>query len=237
MLVVTGIMALGLPFVLFGYREPAADLSARAAPAAASDPLVTWRELVVEPRFLLLAFILLLGGFFISAMVVHLVPMLIERGMSPGAAARIASLNGIALIVGRLSMGWLLDRLRAVWLGSAMFLIAGLGCLVFVGGGIAFAPIMVLAMGMMIGAEIDLLAYLVLRYFRFIDYGLIYGYLYGIYMIGCIASPWVTGYFRGIGGYDAMFAAATLTFGVIAALFPLLDLLRPASAGVVASTS
>ena len=236
LLVVAGILALGIPIILLGYREPPFEIEV-TTPTHSKTPQVDWRDMFAEPRFLLLAFILAVGGFFISSMIVHFMPMLIEKGFSSATAARTVSLMGIALIVGRLVIGYLLDHAPAVWLGTAMFLIAAGGCLIFVVGGPAFAPAMIIAMGFMIGAEIDLLSYLTLRYFRVSDYGVIYGYLYGIYMAGCILSPWVTSYFLGLGGYDAMFIAAAATFTFIAMLFPVLEKLPtgPASkTGIVA---
>lgn len=233
--VVAGFIAIGIPVVLIGYRDPPAEVSqGRVSHALIKDDHVqaTWRQLVVDPRFVLLGAILIMGGFFISSMVVHFVPMLIDEGLEPASAARIASLNGLAMIFGRLIIGWLLDRFPAVWLGTGMFLIAAAGCLAFVAGGAQVASITVIAMGFMIGAEIDLLSYLVLRYFRIGDYGLVYGYLYGSYMPGCMASPWIVGYFIDAGGYPLMFKAAAAMFTFIAALFPVLERLKAGPVGV-----
>jgi MFS family permease len=231
---VAGFIAIGIPVVLIGYREPTSD--AGALNSTSQQPSVpvsdtTWRQLIVDQRFILLGAILVLGGFFISSLVVHFVPLLIDEGLTPKRAAQIASLNGLAMIFGRLTIGWLLDRYSAVWLGTAMFMIAALGCLMFVIGGAAVAPITVIAMGFMIGAEIDLLSYLVLRYFKIEDYGLVYGYLYGIYMAGCIASPWIVGFLIDKGGYSLTFIAAAGMFAVIAMMFPLLDKTSAGPAG------
>lgn len=222
-LAITAIMAIGLPIVLVGYRERV--VSDKTVCPDAKVRLTTGRELLAEPRFVLLAVILILGGSFISGVLIHLVPMLIETGFDPATAATTAALSGAALVIGRIFVGWLLDRLPAVWLGCGMFLLAGLGCFAFVIGGPDFAPLMVISLGMMVGAEMDLLSYLILRNFRLADYGVIYGYLYGAYMVGSIISPFVTGQFLNIGGYTMMFGAAGVMFGFIAILFPIVDLL------------
>ena len=234
LLAVAAFLALGIPVVLLGYREPPVR---RAASIPVADGAETptartgLRQLMADGRFVLLAVILAMGGAFISSMVVHFVPMLVDAGVTPVRAAHIASLNGLAMICGRLTIGWLLDRYPAVWLGTAMFLIAAGGCIIFVLGGPPVAPLMVIAMGFMIGAEIDLLSYLVLRYFRITDYGLIYGYLYATYMIGATASPWAMGYLIGRSGYDFMFMAAATMFAFIALLFPILDRLKAGPVG------
>src|SRR5262249_46642800 len=59
---------------------------------------------------------LLLGAFFIiyasiQACMIHLVPMLKDRGMTPASAAFAASLLGAAGMIGRLGTGYLLDLL------------------------------------------------------------------------------------------------------------------------------
>lgn len=241
-LAVAGVIALGIPITLFGYREPPAEKATAATTAQSAQDerqwkAATWRNLIQEPRFLLMVAQLMMAGAFISSMVVHFVPLLIDQGLSTGQAARIASINGIAMIVGRLVIGWLLDRYPAVWLGTAMFLIAAAGCLAFVFGGVGYAPVMVIGMGFMIGAEIDLLSYLVLRYFRLGDYGIVYGYIYGLYMAGCIASPWVVAALIGAGGYMLMFLAAAVTFVFVAALFPLLEHLPAGPAAGLAKTA
>ncbi|MFN8004116.1 MAG: MFS transporter [Acidobacteriota bacterium] len=61
---------------------------------------------------------LLLGAFFVISMsiqacMIHLVPLLKDRGMTPNSAALVASVMGVAGMIGRLGMGYLLDRVPA----------------------------------------------------------------------------------------------------------------------------
>ncbi len=64
------------------------------------------------------SFWLIGAAFFLAALAingcsVHFVPLLTDRGVAPAQAARVASIAGIALIVGRVGAGYLLDYLFA----------------------------------------------------------------------------------------------------------------------------
>jgi predicted MFS family arabinose efflux permease len=178
----------------------------------------------------LLALIMGLTGFFIGGLVVHVVPMLIDQGMSPTRAAQIAAFNGIALIAGRMATGWLLDRYRATSIAMAIFFLAAVGCLTFAFGGVAWAVPMVLAMGIMIGSEIDLLSYLVLRYFDKDQAPAAFGALFGLFMGGSIASPWLINLLFTVGDYQAAFGTAAGVFSFTIFLFFLLSRLPMAAA-------
>src|SRR5690606_26047675 len=66
---------------------------------------------------------------------------------------------------------------------------AGLALLAI--GGPAFAVPGALAIGLAMGAEVDLIAYLTSRYYGLARYGQMYGLLYAAFMIGTGASPWL----------------------------------------------
>ena len=46
-----------------------------------------------------------------------------------------------------------------------------------------------IALGLAVGAEIDIVAYLTTRYFGFRRYGVIYGWLYGMFIFGTGVGP------------------------------------------------
>ncbi len=60
-------------------------------------------------------------GTSIMALIVHFVPILSARGVDMVQAAGIASLVGIAAIVGRLTTGFLLDRFAHRWWVLSLF--------------------------------------------------------------------------------------------------------------------
>ena len=119
--------------------------------------------------------------------------MLTDAGLPPQRAATLAGLVGISLIVGRVATGALIDRVFAPYVAAALFAIAALGCFALLWGGIALAPFAAIAIGLAMGAEVDLIGYLVARYFGLRAYGAIYGWQYSAFMIGLAVSPLLAG--------------------------------------------
>lgn len=97
-------------------------------------------------------------------------------------------------------------------MGAAGFLLLALQ------GGAVTSAIGVVLVGAAMGAEYDLVAYLVSRYFGMAHYGRIYGWQYAFTMLGGVAGPFIIGgLYAGTGDYLVylLLAAAML---VIAAL-------------------
>jgi MFS family permease len=131
-----------------------------------------------------------LVGMSVTACVIHLMPMLTDRGISPGTAALASSVLGLALLAGRLSSGYLLDRLFAPFVAACFFAAAGFGMLLLsngIGGKVAFIAVLLVGLGM--GAEVDVIAYLTSRYFGLRSFGEIYGYLFAIYTLSGALGP------------------------------------------------
>ena len=99
-----------------------------------------------------------------------------------GNAAAIASVVGISSIIGRLAGGLLVDRIDARWVAAIAFLLptAACGALLIavgdsgiLGGGMAIA--IAVKVGLSIGAEIEVIAYLTTRYFGLAKFGAVFG--------------------------------------------------------------
>jgi MFS family permease len=122
----------------------------------------------------------------------HFVPMLIDGGLSPVAAASIAGEIGLAVIASRLLIGFLLDRLFAPRVAVAICVIAASGFVILVTHGISSASITAITLGFAMGAELDLMGFLVARYFGLAEVGRIYGWLYGAFIFASGLGPlWV----------------------------------------------
>jgi sugar phosphate permease len=124
----------------------------------------------------------------------HLAPMLTDRGVSPQGAARATSLLGGAVLIGRVVTGYLLDRFFAPRVAVGFFTGATVGVLLLWGGAthdLAFVSAFLVGLGM--GAEVDIIAYLVSRYFGLRAFGSIYGYAFAAYIFGGLAGPLAMG--------------------------------------------
>jgi MFS family permease len=153
--------------------------------------------------FVLMCVLFVLLGIISVGALAHLVPMMTDRGLAPAAAARVASLAGIAAIVGRGGLGWLLDRIHASYLLAAISLMAVCAFLLIAfGPGLLPGYVAAVLVGMVVGAEVDFLSFLVKRYFADAAYGRLYGIAFGVFMLGVGTGPLALGAsFDHLGGY------------------------------------
>jgi predicted MFS family arabinose efflux permease len=209
-------IVLVLPLVAYGTR----NLRKHNAVDRSAMPGLTLREAMATRHFPLIA-----GGIFCvilaqAAAMVHLVPMLSDRGIAPGQAAGMAGIMGFAVIAGRLLVGGLVDRFHAPRVGLCFLPMPALSLLILLmvpGHGATVAAILLL--GLAAGAEVDLLAFLVSRYFGMRHYGVIYGVNLSIFALGAGIGPSLAGLsFDRTGNYDQAMAIGVGLFLVGAAL-------------------
>ncbi len=156
-----------------------------------------------------------------GCLIVHLVPLLTDAGLSRGSAAQIAGLMGFAIIGGRLSVGGFVDRLHGPYVAAVYLLFPVLGCLILATTTITagVAVIAVLMIGLAAGAEVDLIAYLISRYFGLKAYGAIYGWLLVPFGLGAGFGPLLSGWmYDRHGNYMPTLYGAALVFALGAAL-------------------
>lgn len=160
--------------------------------------------------------------------IVHFVPILTDRGADPLAAAGIASLVGIFSIFGRLGTGLLLDRFPAHSVGATVFLLPILACaLLFFDGANPLSQGAAAAIfGLTVGAEVDVIAYLVSRHFGLKNFGVFSGAMIGALALGVAFGPLGAGAaFDRYGSY-AQFLMLTMVFMAISSI-ALATLSRP----------
>jgi predicted MFS family arabinose efflux permease len=132
-----------------------------------------------------------------SAMV-HLVPLAIDSGLPPAVAQRLFAIVGLSMLLGRVSIGTLLDRLNPLRVAAVSLSIPAAGCALLLPGA---PPVAVFAgavalFGFSAGAEVDILAFIVARYFGLKSYGAIYGSQLMFFSAGSGLGSLLTGYVR-----------------------------------------
>ncbi|MFB3079851.1 MAG: MFS transporter [Lysobacterales bacterium] len=155
-----------------------------------------------------------LVGIGITSVLSHLVPMLMDRGMSFSDAARCMSTLAAALIFGRIIAGFLMDHLFAPYV-TAGFIVFGLAAGVVMLALGAVGPWAFLAaalVGLATGSEISEIAYIVGRYFGQCSFGQIYGIMFGAFQLGsAISAPAMGYYYDTVGNYvGALWVVAAL---------------------------
>lgn len=176
-----------MPIIAFLLKnQPARD--------AADTGAVQWKwSLYADRRFLLLAAIFLLASTGIFGTVVHLVPMLTDRGFSPASAANLAALMGLAVIAGRLITGFLLDRLEANLLAAAIFALSAGGVMLLAAGNSELILPGALAVGFTIGSEVDLAFFMIGRRFPSAHFSTLFGGILLAVSIGGSIGPMLAG--------------------------------------------
>ena len=158
------------------------------------------------------------GIFFLVAVAVlglvpAFIPLLQDAGLTATEAGGLAAILGVSVMVGRLLVGFLIDRIFAPYLTTLVFALVGLGCLALALGGVDYAVAAAIALGFAVGAEVDLIGYYTARYFGLAHYGAIYGIQYSIFILGAGVSPILIGHiWDKTGNYDfgLMLAAALM---------------------------
>jgi MFS family permease len=131
-------------------------------------------------------------AFAFAGMLSHFVPMLRDGGIPVERAGALAGMIGVSVVVSRLLIGWLADRIEPAWLGSASCLCCAAGCLLLAAGGPHAAIPGAIALGTAMGAEADLLAILTARNFPLPAYSRTYALQYGVFMVAAGLSPvWI----------------------------------------------
>ncbi len=184
----------GLPITLLWFREPeevAATDDAEPAPTDGHgfrEALATWSFWQMTASFFVAAVA-------IGAVMVHAIPMLIDRGIDKGTAAALASLIGIAVTVGRLISGFLLDLMPGRRVGFMVFVLPAIACvlLLVAGSNLVACGIAIALVGLAGGAEHDIAGYFTAKYFGRRHYGAIYGLLYTLYCVGSGIGPLAMG--------------------------------------------
>lgn len=212
-----------LPLCWFYLRTPQDDAKPRidggsAAPAP-DVPGVSVGQGLRSRAFAGLALAGFLFGICIVAIMLHFVPMMIDRGIDRTTAAALAGIVGGCSIIGRLIAGVLLDRFSGRLVGSLSLLLPVLPISLLLGADVGIAGVAILAilLGLSVGSELDVLAYLATRHFGLRNYGTLFGFIISALAASTSAGPILASWLRDTtGSYDALLWAALPCFAISA---------------------
>jgi len=152
--------------------------------------------------------------------IVHQVPILTEAGVSRQSASWLASLAGVAGIIGKLVTGFLLDRFRANWIGGITM---GMAAMSFVLLLEAFrSPSTIIAamvvIGYSSGCKLQICAYLTSRYGGMKNFGKIFGVMSSLIAVGAGVGPILAGAVHDLAGSYTPLVIAGIPLSLIAGL-------------------
>ncbi|MDB3986038.1 MFS transporter [Pseudomonadales bacterium] len=166
------------PLVFF-YFKPGQTTQADDVAAPKEDWGLTLTEAVSGYRFWVLLASIFLVYIAQSGLVPNMIPALTDTGISSVDAAQTISLFGTAVIVGRLVIGFCVDRFWAPGVAAIAISMPIVGCLLLWSDlTLVNAQIAAILLGFAAGAELDLMAFLAATYFGPRYYAKIYGFLY-----------------------------------------------------------
>jgi MFS family permease len=170
---------------------------------------VSWHEARQSGTFWLLIVVFVLLASSVHACVIHLPQLFADRGAKAANAALASSVVGVALLVGRIGCGLFLDRYFGGRVALAICLGVALGiALLWIGatGNAALAGAFLVGLGM--GAEVDIIAFLMSRYFGLRSLGATVGFAFAAFVIAGGLGPLVMGLaFDRTGSYRVPLAA------------------------------
>jgi MFS family permease len=210
-------LLVGAPLTfLFAHPPKSATGAAKAIPTQSADASgVAWPRALASLSFWLLALGVCALSLSENGALAHLAPMLSAHGLTLRDVAFTASLLGVSSVVGRFILGWLLDYLRGSYIAVASLLAAGAGMLLLTHASTfsAAAPAAFIA-GLGAGCELDLIPYMLRRYFGLRSFSTLYGLVYTFFAVAGAVAPLIVGHiYDATGSYTRIlniFCAATL---------------------------
>jgi MFS family permease len=225
-----GVLALllGLPLSWRYIRERGAT-DRKATPVAHFG--LTWQEGLSSYAFWIITTILFVSSISMNGAITHLSALLTDRGITPGEAALCASVLGGASLLGRVVVGWLLDRFFGPRVALGINLLTALG--VFLLARAASFPAGCFAAGLIgvgAGGEAATTPYLLTRYFGLCAFSTLYGLTWTFYAAAGAIGPVILGNtFDVTGSYASLLGILAVALAVAAAM----NLLLPRYPGKV----
>lgn len=216
------LLVVAFPVAYFFFKErDAAEVAQHSTSAhLGMEP----KEAFLSYRFWVMGIALLFICYGVGGLISNLVPMLMDKGFQAIEAAEYAGLVGVMVIVGRLVVGYLIDRVWAPKIACIFLILPTVSCILLAQDQLTPMTITIsaLAVGLAAGAELDIIAYMTSRYFGMKHYGKLYGGQFVFFAIGSGAAPAVFGSaYDMTGSYEFILYSTAILF-VVGALLMLL---------------
>jgi MFS transporter, OFA family, oxalate/formate antiporter len=206
------------PVVLFGFKPN--EKNAATTPTLNNDPQVTQginlAQAARQKSFWILLFSILLVYMAVSGIGPNLYPAITDAGMSASEAASVLSVFGGAVMLGRLAVGYLVDRYWAPGVACVFMLLPVAGCWMLLDpANFWWSATATLLIGLAAGAELDLMSFFAAKYFGLLHYAQIYSVLYMALAVCSGTAPLL---FASLYDYTASYNVSfTIAMGLFAA--------------------
>ncbi len=184
------ILVIGFPILYFFLRDPPKSTDAHRIVSSRPIEGLTLAQARQTSTFWFMLSSIALGAGCVTAVFTHVVPMLLDRGMSFDRATNILSVFALVTVVWQIGVGFLLDRFPRPRIIAPFFLVAAIGVLLF--EITSSFPVLLLAAGFMgigLGTEYGVLPFFISRYFGLKAYGAISGMMYATIILVLGITP------------------------------------------------
>jgi MFS family permease len=184
LLVLAGmILFISWPVVFLTFRVPTAEESAKMQ----RDPKklfgLSFAEAKQERTFWVLNIGFFMLGLTATSLVSQQSPLLQEAGWTPDQTRQLLQLFGFGLLFARIAVGFIIDYIFAPRVMMAVSIGGAIACGLYATYPNA-AYVSAALIGFLLGAEFDVLAFLIKRYYGNAAYGKIYGVIFGVFYLG-----------------------------------------------------
>jgi MFS family permease len=178
------------PVVAYCLREPSvADAAARKLTAASRAFGLTFRQAVREPTFWILNLGFFLLGITATSLVTQQAPLLRDAGWTAAETTQLQTVFGFGLLFARVAVGFVIDHVFAPRVMTTVSIGGAVACVLY-----ALYPdfgyVSAILIGFLLGAEFDVLAFLIKRYYGNAAYGRVYGVIFGVFYLGSAVGIW-----------------------------------------------
>jgi MFS family permease len=180
----------------------------------------TWQQGVRSYAFWIIVAVLFVSSISMNGAITHLSALLTDRGIAPGEAALCASVLGGSSLIGRIGVGWLLDRVFGARVALLVSLITAAGIFLlahassYIAGCLASALI-----GVGAGGEAAITPYLLTRYFGLRAFSTLYGLTWTFYAAAGAIGPVILGRtFDSTGSYASLLLILAMALSLAATM-------------------
>ncbi|HET7607114.1 MAG TPA: MFS transporter [Gammaproteobacteria bacterium] len=228
------------PIVAYCLREPSAvEAAARKLTAAGKSFGLSFQQSMREPTFWILNIGFFLLGVTATSLVTQQVPLLRDAGWTAAETTRLQTIFGFGLLFARVAVGFVIDHIFAPRVLTTVSIGGAVACLLY-----ALYPeygyVSAILIGFLLGAEFDVLAFLIKRYYGNVAYGRVYGVIFGVFYLGSAVGIWGLPKLRELSvdlSYDKPLYAAAAILLASAVLMAFMPKYRYAAGHTVAASA
>jgi MFS family permease len=171
------------PVVFLCLREPTAAEVAAQRRSSKQAFGMSFAEARQERTFWVLCVAFFMLGLTATSIVSQQSPLLQEAGWTPGQTGQLLQLFGFGLLFARVAVGFVIDYIFAPLVMMTVSIGGAVACVLYATYPNA-AYVSAMLIGFLLGAEFDVLAFLIKRYYGNAAYGRIYGVIFGVFYLG-----------------------------------------------------